>query len=104
MGLLNACFCFYRLISFPFSHFQLEIPVELRKLNHNKVDEIASIKDIDEEDDCGSDVEDVDLAELPDPSEHEDTINWYDPPDADELTEHEKHFYNGTQDIDIEKS
>ena len=70
--------------------------------NINKVDEIASFRDLEEEDDDqDSEVEDIDLAELPDLSEYEEMIDWDIPPDADDLTENGEQFYNSTQDLDI---
>lgn len=70
--------------------------------NINKVDEIASFRDFEEEEeDQDPEIEDNDLAELPDLSEYEEMIDWDNSPDEDDLTEHEKQFYNSTQDLDI---
>jgi hypothetical protein len=73
--------------------------------NINKVDEIASFRDFEEEeDDQDPEIVNIDLAELPDLSEYEDMIDWDDFPNADDLTEHEKQFYNSTQDLDINET
>jgi hypothetical protein len=72
------------------------------EINNQQFDEIGSIKDFGEEDDDKDpEIDDIDIDELSDLSEYEDMIDWEELPDADDLTEHEKQFYNGTKDLDI---
>jgi hypothetical protein len=71
--------------------------------SHRADDEIASIEDFDEEEPDSESVKD-EYADLPDLSEYEDMIDWDEFPDADDLTEHEKQFYNSTQDSDINET
>ena len=78
------------------------LPDASKIFNNQRVDEIASINDLEEEeDDQDPEIENIDLAELPDLSEYEDMIDWDNPPDDDDFTDHEKQFYNKTQDLDI---
>jgi len=66
-------------------------------------DEIASIEDFDqEESDSGS--ENSEYADLPDLTECEDMIDWDEYPDEEALFEHDKQFYNSTQDLDINET
>ena len=73
--------------------------------NGQRFDEIASINDFEEEeDDKDQEIEDTDLDELPDLSEYEDMIDWDEQPDSENLTDGEKKFYNGTQDLGINEA
>ena len=81
------------------------LPDASKILNSHGINEIASINDFEEEEDGkDSDIEDIDLAELPELTEYEDMIDWDEPPDAKNLTDGEKKFYNGTQDLDINEA
>lgn len=61
------------------------------EVNEYRIDEIASLDAFEEERE-DPEIEDIDPAEL---------TNWDHFPDAEDLTEHEKQFYNSTQDLDI---
>ena len=75
----------------------------LNKFNSHRDDDIASIEDFDqEESDSGS--ENSEYADLPDLTECEDMIDWDEYPDEDALFEHDKQFYNSTQDLDINET
>ena len=80
------------------------LPDVSKIFNGHRFDEIATIKDFEEEDDQDPEIEDTDLDELPDLSEYEDMIDWDEQPDAENLTDGEKKFYNGTQDLDIKEA
>ena len=68
----------------------------------HSIDEKASIVDFEEEeDDQDPEIEKIDPAYLPDLSEYENMIEWDDPPQKDNLTDGERIFYNGKQDIDV---
>jgi hypothetical protein len=67
------------------------------------IDEIASIEDFDQEE-VDSESENGEYGDLPDLSEYEDMFDWDEIPDTDDLTEHEKQFYNSTQDLDINET
>jgi len=69
-------------------------------ITNRVIDENVSIEDFEEEEE-DSEIEDIEYADLPDLSEYEEMIDWDEPPDAENLTEGEKKFYNSTQDIDI---
>jgi len=73
------------------------------KFNSQTVEEIASIEDFDQEE-PDSESENGEYADLPDLSEYEAMIDWDGFPDEDDLTEHEKQFYNSTQDLDINEA
>ena len=80
------------------------LPDASKIFNSHEFDEIASIKDFEEEeDDQDPEIEDIDLDELPDLSEYEDMIEWDEPPDSEIPTDGERKFYNGTQDLDIDE-
>lgn|GEM_PF-1489755 len=81
------------------------LPDASKIFSSHRIDEIASINDFEEEeDDQDSEIEDIDLDELPELTEYEDMIDWDEPPDAEHLTDGEKKFYNGTQDLDINEA
>lgn len=67
----------------------------------HRIDEIASVNDFEEEED--QILEDIDLeyADLPDLSDFEEMIDWDESPDAEDLCDGEKQFYNSTQDLDL---
>ena len=74
------------------------------EIKNQQFDEFASIKEFEEEeDDRDPDIEDIDLNELPDLAEYEDMTESDEPPDSENLTDGEKKFYNGTQDLDIKE-
>ena len=74
------------------------------EIKNQQFDEFASIKEFEEEeDDRDPDIEDIDLDELPDLAEYEDMTECDEPPDSENLTDGEKKFYNGTQDLDIKE-
>ena len=81
------------------------LPDASKIFNNQRVDEIASINDLEEEeDDQDPEIENIDLAELPDLSEYEDMIDWDESPDSENLSDGEKTFFNGTQDLDINEA
>jgi len=81
------------------------LPDASKIFNSHGIDEIASYRDFEEEEDGqDSDIEDIDLTELPELTEYEDMIDWDEPPDAENITDGEKKFYNGTQDLDINEA
>ena len=71
--------------------------------NSQRAEEIASIQDFDQEE-PDSESKNGEYADLPDLSEYDAMIDWDEYPDADDLTEHKKQFYNSTQDLDINKT
>jgi predicted Zn finger-like uncharacterized protein len=75
------------------------------EINNQQFDEIASIKDLEEEeDDQEAEIEDIELAELPDLSEYENMIDWDEFPDEADLIENEKQFYNSIRYLDINET
>jgi hypothetical protein len=73
------------------------------EFNSQRGGEIASIEDFDQEEpNLGN--ENIEYADLPDLSECEDMIDWDEYPDEGALEEHEKQFYNSTQDLDINEA
>ena len=73
------------------------------KFNSQRVEEITSIKDFDQEE-SDSENENGEYADLSDLSEYEALIDWDELPDEADLTEHEKQFLNSTQDLDINEA
>ena len=75
------------------------------EIHNQQFDEIASIKDFEEEeDDQEAEIEDIELAELPDLSEYENMIDWDEFPDEADMIENEKQFYNSTRYLDINET
>jgi len=73
------------------------------EFNSQMDDEIASMEDFDQEEpDSGN--ENGEYADLPDLSECEGMIDWDEYPVEGALTEHDKQFYNSTQDLDINET
>ncbi len=66
-----------------------------------EVDEIASIEDFEEEEECPEVVGKTEYPELPDISEYEKMIDWDDIPDTEDFEEGEKHFYNSSDNLDL---
>jgi predicted Zn finger-like uncharacterized protein len=70
-------------------------------IDSHKVDEIASVNDFEQEEDQMPEDVDPAYADLPDLSDYEDMIDWDESPDAEDLCDGEKQFYNNTQDLDL---
>jgi hypothetical protein len=66
-----------------------------------EVDEIASIEDFEEEEEYPDVVGKTEYPELPDISEYEKMIDWDDIPDTEDFPEGEKHFYNSSDNLDL---
>ena len=95
-----------------FDLFKVEQTAKAKKIitdtakifNINKVDEIASFRGFEEEeDDHDPEIENIDLAEFPDLFEHEEMIGWDEIPEVENLTNCEKKFYSSTQNKDIDE-
>jgi len=69
-------------------------------MNSHRIDEIASIEDLEEED-PESEIENIEYPELPDISEYEKMIDWDDIPDTEDFSEGENHFYNSSDNLDL---
>lgn len=69
------------------------------EINNHSFEEIASVRDYEEKED--PEIDGLGLPELTDLAEYEDMVEWDNPPDEDDLTKHEKQFYNRIQDLDI---
>ena len=70
-------------------------------INSHRIDEIASIEDFEEEEEYPDVVGKTEYPELPDLSEYEKMIDWDESPNAEDFSEGEKHFYNSSDNLDL---
>ena len=66
-----------------------------------ELDEIASIEYFEEEEEYPDVVGKIEYPELPDLSEYEEMIDWDESPNAEDFSEGEKHFYNSSDNLDL---
>ena len=72
------------------------------ELNRYRIDEIASIDAIEEQEE-DPEIEDIDPAELTELPEYEQMTDWGEHPDPEDLSKREMQFYNSAQDLVINK-